>query len=126
MYTKKSHNSSRPHAKWGICVLGMMTIVIEIALILLNLCRDSLTEAPLFVAVLAAYGWLFGALLAMLGISAIVEEFLPSYHKVKQFKALKNYRKAVKSAVRESVRSNERKNNAIYKEFLKENPQYVA
>ena len=123
---KKSHTSSRPHAKWGILILGLMTVVIEIALVVLNFSRDALTEAPLFVVFLAAYGWIFGALAALLGVTAIIEEFLPSYRKAKEFKALKNYRAAVKSAVRDSVRSNQRMENALYKEFLEKNPEYTA
>ena len=123
--TKKSGTPS-PRVKWEILILGLMTVVIALALVVLNFCRDSLTDAPLFVAVLAAYGWMLGLMAAALGVGAIIEDFLPSYRKAKNFKDQMNYRAAVKSAVRESIRSNERKDNAIYQKFLEENPQYMV
>jgi len=124
MYTTKSRNSSSPRVKWEILILGLMTVVIALALVVLNFCRDSLTDAHLFVAVLAAYGWMFGLFVAMLGVTAIIEEFLPSYRKAKKFKKQQKFRKELKSALRESDRFSAQMAAARLKDFEEKFPKY--
>ena len=81
----------RPHVKWGALIIGIMSLLTEVALFALNIYANTgkLAEVTdnLGIALLAAYGWLFGGFfLVVLGIEYIREDFLPSYKEYKAWK----------------------------------------
>lgn len=124
MQQKEARISSRPHVKWEMLLVGIVAISIAVTMLFLCFFRELMVGAPLHLVAVVAYGWPFALLAGMVGISAIAEEFLPSYRRYKTFKQQEDYKTAVKAAVRKSIRSNQRKDRALYEEFLEENPQY--
>lgn len=119
MYTKNSRNSSSPRVKWEVLLVGIIVIAMAITMLVLCFFRELMDGAPLPLVAAVAYGWPFGLLAGAFSVSAIIEDFLPSYRRHKVFK----YKAAVVSAVKKSLRSNERK---AYQDFLEANPKYMV
>lgn len=120
--TTTQRTSSRPHIKWGALVGSLAILVIAISLIVLNLAKASFSF--LAVAVCIAYGPIISIFLFILSFILILEDFIPSFIKYKNYKKKVAYMKSVKATVRSSIRSNLKKDSATFNEFLKENPKY--
>ena len=123
MYTTKSRNSSSPRIKWEVLLVGIVVIAIAIAMLVLCFFRELMDGFPLPLVAVVAYGWPVGLFAGAFSVSAIIEDFLPSYKRYKAFKHKEEYKVAVKKTVAKSLRSNERK---AYKDFLEANPKYMA
>lgn len=118
---KKTRISSRPRVKWEMLLIGIVAISIAITMLVLCFFRELMHGAPLHLVAVVAYGWPFGLIAGAAGISAIVEEFLPSCIRYNSFKQQEEYKAAVNAAVKKSIRSNLRRD---FERFLEENPQY--
>lgn len=80
--TNNTRTNTRPHIKWGSLILAALSLVLELALIGLNLYANTgaMADADLALGFFAAYGWIFGLVILMGGIATFFEEFVPSYH----------------------------------------------
>jgi len=111
--------SSQPHVKWG-ALAGSITITLMAMILIVLNCKRTLTGI-LAIDIFIAYGALIAFFLLLIGIILLLEDFIPSFTKYKEYKAKKKYVRAFNAAVKDCVRSNERKNIAL---FLEQYPKY--
>lgn len=122
---KKTTNvktTHRPHVKWGHLFGALAIFLVATALMILNFSKTILGVAA--VDMFIAYGPLLAAILFVVAILLIVEDFLPSLAKFKAYKAKADYKAAVNAAIKESCLMNCHIQEQRYQKFLKENLKY--
>jgi len=101
--TRTKKNSQKPHVKWGSLIGAVACLLLAVALIVLNFTKTLIGFLPIDIFI--AYGMFVAFLPLLIGVTLLMEEFVPSYTKYKTYEARRRYVYAVRKAVRESQRS---------------------
>lgn len=125
---KKNSAFSHPNVEWGAFVVAVVLFLETVALIVINISVTLIYNLP--INDLFACALITSLIPLYCAYSLFFKKFVPSFTKYKEYKAKMNYVQSLGEAVQKSLRSNERtnerRNNAIYKKFLEENPKYKA